>query len=571
MRTINFILVAVLSVCLLVLSPLYAATHTVTSDADSGAGSLRAMIAGASAGDTIVFAPGIEEIILTGGITAANNLTINGGNGVVIKGGSIFGNMSSSYQITLNNLTFADNTSFVSFNGLTLPSLTINNENLVFDSHSDGAISIVGSNLGLPVLTFNNTGTLIFSNNGSAVSIGGAIFYSSDLVIGNNAIFTNNTTGYSNGGGAIYASNVTIGDSATFTGNSTGGGWFGGAIAPYDDLTVGNFATFTNNSAEMSPSGGGGAIGSAGSASVFTFGNNSTFSGNAAGGSGGAIFHTGYFDGVNLTFGNRTLFTENSSRGSYYGDDLGGGAISTGGSISITGNTFFTSNLASKSGGAIAMYGASSLQTTLDTTDGDIAFSGNKGGVTFTETSPGVFTPSGGIANSIHLQLKANLNLTGNNNIYFDDPISSGTGSNSSLTKSGTGFVQFLGDNRLNTTGYTATANSVDIQAGTFRLANNATFDASGAGNFNVAATATLAGQGTITAEGFTIAGTVSPDSDRFEIPNYLKKGDPGTTDTNYNFFETGRTTRTRSRHFVFPSGIYWHQTRRRQSMKNRI
>jgi len=132
--------------------------------------------------------------------------------------------------------------------------------------------------------------------------------------------------------------------------------------------------------------------------------------------------------------------------------------------------------------------------------------------------------------------------IAGNNHIYFDDPISSGTYGSNNLIKSGTGFAQFLGNNRLNTTGFVGT-NSVDIQAGTFRVANNANFDASGAGNFNVANGATLAGQGTITAEGFTISGTISPDSDRFIIPTYLAKGDPGTTATNYNFFLNDKST----------------------------
>ena len=544
LRQSGRVLIAVLSVFLWTCVPVMAqTTRTVTTNADSGTGSLRAAIAAASSGDTIEFAPGIDRIELLTALPNASNLIIDGGTGVVVTtsgGASIFGS-SVPNQSTFKNITFADNTSFVSLNTLTLPSLTINSENLIFDSNTDGAISLVGSELGPPVLTINTTGTLIFSNNGNGASMGGAIF-SVDAIIGNNAVFTNNTTGYSNGGGAIFSRNITLGDATTFIGNSAGDGLLGGAITVYDNLAIGNFATFTNNSVRNS-NGGGGAVGSGGSVSNFTVGNNSTFSGNSSGGSGGAIFHSGYIDGVNLTFGSRALFAGNSARGTYHGGEHGGGAISSGSSISFSGNTFFTGNLANKNGGAVAMLGTSTLPTILDTTAGNIAFTGNKSGVTFTETSPGVFAPSGGTANSIYLEGNANLNLIGNNHVYFDDPISSSTTAHSSLVKSGTGFVQFLGDSRLNTTGYTATPNSVDIQAGTFRLAENATFDASGAGNFNVATGVALAGQGTITANAFTVSGTVSPDSDRFIIPTYLKKGDAGTTDTNYNFFLNDKPT----------------------------
>ncbi|MDR0608995.1 MAG: autotransporter outer membrane beta-barrel domain-containing protein, partial [Planctomycetaceae bacterium] len=110
----------------------------------------------------------------------------------------------------------------------------------------------------------------------------------------------------------------------------------------------------------------------------------------------------------------------------------------------------------------------------------------------------------------------------------------SGTVGGNNFTKNGTGVVQFVGNNRLNTTGSNVT-NTVDVQGGTFRVAGGATFDASGAGIFNVASNATLAGQGRIIAgnNGFKINGKISPDNDRFEIPNF------NTTD---HSFETART-----------------------------
>jgi small-conductance mechanosensitive channel len=54
----------------------------VTSSADAGAGSLRAVIASASSGATITFAAGVTSITLTSGeILIDKNLTINGGSG----------------------------------------------------------------------------------------------------------------------------------------------------------------------------------------------------------------------------------------------------------------------------------------------------------------------------------------------------------------------------------------------------------------------------------------------------------------------------------------------------------
>ncbi len=54
--------------------------NMVTSNSDSGSGSLREVIADASAGDTIEFAESVTSpIVLTGGaITISENLTING-------------------------------------------------------------------------------------------------------------------------------------------------------------------------------------------------------------------------------------------------------------------------------------------------------------------------------------------------------------------------------------------------------------------------------------------------------------------------------------------------------------
>src|SRR3954454_6134460 len=72
-------LIAVLAVAALAPASASAAPATVTSAADSGAGSLRAAVAAANAGDTIEISPEIDTIKLTSGqIPVTKTLTIKG-------------------------------------------------------------------------------------------------------------------------------------------------------------------------------------------------------------------------------------------------------------------------------------------------------------------------------------------------------------------------------------------------------------------------------------------------------------------------------------------------------------
>jgi len=70
----------------------YAATHTVNTSADGGSGSLRQIVTDAQSGDTIIFAPNVNHIILNGthidinvgltirGHSPTNRVTIDGNN-----------------------------------------------------------------------------------------------------------------------------------------------------------------------------------------------------------------------------------------------------------------------------------------------------------------------------------------------------------------------------------------------------------------------------------------------------------------------------------------------------------
>lgn len=471
----------------------------------------------------------------------------------------------SSLDFTgLESITFADNQT------------TGGNGGAIY-SNANGASSVI---LG-DHATFSQ-------NNASA---GGAIYSNSSdsfssIILGDYASFSENT------GSAIYSfaigplSSVTLGAHATFSGNKNTAN--GGAIysnAPLDSsiITLGAHATFSNNAASNS----GGAIytnahSSSSAAPQIKLGDYSQFLSNMAGNNGGAIyayassvqiekhatFHANITQGAgggifvsssSLTLGKYATFTSNEAAagaGLFTSNKstltLGthalfskntawfGAAIYADHDLNISGNTFFKDNQSTQKGGAIYLVSNSTpITATLSALGGAIAFSRNT---------------NGGTANSIHLHANIRLELIDDGDFYFDDPLSSNTTTedrippgNNSLIKAGSGFVQFVGHNQLNTSSYAASDYSVDITGGTFRIVNNGTsesFDATGSGKFRVGAGATLAGSGKIQSSGgFTISGTLSADSDRFEIPEFVDKGHAEATEAHYNYFKSGRTT----------------------------
>lgn len=88
-----------------------AATLTVTSAADSGAGSLRAEIAAAAAGATIVFAAALQGntiTLTTGTLTIGKNLTIDGtGRAITVDGNKQYTvlRVSSGVSLMVKGLT----------------------------------------------------------------------------------------------------------------------------------------------------------------------------------------------------------------------------------------------------------------------------------------------------------------------------------------------------------------------------------------------------------------------------------------------------------------------------------
>ena len=91
-----------------------AATLTVTDEADSGAGTLRGLVASAAAGDEIVFGAAVDEVRVTGAaipVTAATLAISDAGRDVVVRrsggSGALLEIAASATDVTVEGISFA--------------------------------------------------------------------------------------------------------------------------------------------------------------------------------------------------------------------------------------------------------------------------------------------------------------------------------------------------------------------------------------------------------------------------------------------------------------------------------
>jgi hypothetical protein len=187
----------------------HAATLTVTTTNDNGAGSLRAQIAAAAAGDTIVFAPGLsgQTITLTSGEILINkSLTLDGSalaTPIAVSGN----NASRVFNIGASGV--------VTLNGFTVRNGRVNGKG--------GGILNAG-NLTLMEMTITNNETITsFGNDGGGIANSGSI------TILRSTITNNIAFDFSNGGGLYSDGTATI-ENSTFSGNQSGTGRSGGGI-----------------------------------------------------------------------------------------------------------------------------------------------------------------------------------------------------------------------------------------------------------------------------------------------------------------------------------------------------
>ena len=333
-----------------------AATLAVTSLADSGAGTLRAQITAASAGDTIIFSLSGTITLTTGVLSLSQNLAIDGsGQAVAVDGG----NATRIFDVASPAV-------------VTLKSLTLQHASV---SGSNGGAITVASGAALTIDTCTLTA------NTSTTSSGGALANLGTTTIVNSTISAN-TTG-AGGGGAVYSNGAMTVAASTVTGNSApndGGAFYNDA----NGTLVITGSTFSGNSASAF-GGGGGALATRGSTTITA----STFNGNSAVGYGGAIRADtsggppgfGKLDVVNSTF------SANATNGT-----AGGGAIGSvnAGTVRLFNVTVATNSaLGSSFGGGIYAGGGTTLQSENSILSGNTAPAGNGQDCTGTISSLG--------------------------------------------------------------------------------------------------------------------------------------------------------------------------------------
>jgi hypothetical protein len=265
-------------------------TLTVTTSAESGTSSLRATIAAAQSGDTVVFAPSLagQTITLTKGeLLLKKNLAIVGpGAGELTISGNqasrVF-EVASGMQVTLSGLTISNGLVVGGDGGGILNGGNLTVSGSIVSANSANILKKGGNLYGGSGGGIYNSGTLTVTGNStlsgnSTVNGGAGISNVGMLTVINSALLQNTGSGIYNSdtGTASVSGSILSGNSA----------WAGAGIWNGGTLTVSG-STLSNNVARSS----GGGIGNYGTGIVSVSG--STLSGNSAADNGGGIFNNG--------------------------------------------------------------------------------------------------------------------------------------------------------------------------------------------------------------------------------------------------------------------------------------
>jgi predicted outer membrane repeat protein len=403
---------------------LSAKTITVTSDKDSGTGTLREAVTNADNGDVIIFDENITVVYFAGVIKIDKNITISGNE----TKNTIFQNaitwtdktnkkryfeILKNAKVTFNYLTLKDNTAnctggaIVNNGNLTLNNCTFSN-NRPYDSA--GAILSYGD------LTIDNCD---FINNYCTNGSGGAILFNSDAktLAVTNSRFTGNyvpgvSSGQMYGGGAIYISTISTANisDCVFEKNTASNG---GAICNYGTATIDNCIFKKNKASE------GGAICNGNLINI----SNSPFLQNEAVNDG--IFYNALISGsksnAKATLVN-CIFTNNTITGNYRPEFLG--IISTYKNIINDKQddallTLINCTVANNTGvGITYLWAAAEIYNTV--LWNNISNNNYSQYDVYDYSGRGIFTAYNSIIGT------SNLNLTGNNNILGEDPLFAG-------------------------------------------------------------------------------------------------------------------------------------------------
>ncbi len=388
------------------------AAYTVTSNADSGAGTLRYYAeTNAVSGSEIIFdLVGTETITLSSTLTISVALTIDGDN---VDGSG------TDVTITANG----------SFSVLTIASGTedVVVENLTVEGYRDGS--------GVSTISYGgciyNAGELSLVNvtvtNGYAIA-GCGIYNTGDLTITSSTV-SGNSTDYGSGGG-IYNNGVLLIISSSISSNEAGYG-SGGGIYNNGEVTITSSSSIDGNTATY---GSGGGIYNNGEVTISL---NSTLDGNTAtNGSGGGIYNNGTvtvtlsssISGNTATYGagggvynNGTLTITSSTIGSNISEHGDGGGIYNNVTLTITSSTissnyayFYDTSDAEAYGGGIFNVGTATI--TSSTISGNYAYASSDA------TVLGSFAAAagGGIENQYGTLILVSSYISGNYTYSYD-------------------------------------------------------------------------------------------------------------------------------------------------------
>ncbi len=209
----------------------WAATNTVTSNANAGAGSLRQAIADAGAGDVIEFnlSAGNETISIASDLLLTNSVTIDGAN-----------TAGSGVAVTVQVTTPGTSAWRVFMIGdvVAMPSCTIQNMTI-----KGGAVTDGGSGLGGGIYVAQGANLIISDSvvSGSTADDGGGIYICNGSSLYATSLIVSNCTAGISGAGGISGEDMTAGGPLSLTNctiiNNTGvdgGGIYASSfIAPF--------------------------------------------------------------------------------------------------------------------------------------------------------------------------------------------------------------------------------------------------------------------------------------------------------------------------------------------------
>lgn len=355
-----------------VLGLCHAATLTVTSTSDSGAGTLRNQIAAAAPGDIINFSASMAGDTITlqnGQIEISNSVTIDAS--ALLVRVTISGNdesrifqINSNVNVTLNAIDFNDGFAFLDVGGVIRNDGGLTVSNCLFQS------SVAeGGNGGSPTSGSQSGGA-----GGGGAGIGGAIFSDGPSLTLISCVFSENTvTGGTGGNGVPFAPDL---------GPGAGGAPNGGAVPTSGPGKSGGFGGGGSGAAlssGMGAVGGAGGFGGGGGG-----GSDGLSNSHANGGAGGAFGGAGGNAGVDYSGG-------------------GGGGAALGGAVFAQVGTIYLTNCVFANNEAVA---------------GDAGNSGGKGqgvgGAVFIGTSSYVL---------VNCTFSGNTSTTSFNNVYAAPPL----------------------------------------------------------------------------------------------------------------------------------------------------